>query len=107
MNLNLRKERILNFLSAYFFKPYGISGRSKLNNGNKIVKEFLEKLEKEKVEFVGMSKTIEKSLEDCISKYRLSIQKFGNTNKITRSNERSLYKLISKLRIGGNIKYKG
>ncbi len=77
-----------------------------MNNDDKIIKEFIEKLEKEKVEFVGMSEAIEKSLEDCISKYRLSIQKYGNNSKITRGNRRSLYKLISKLRIDGHIRYK-
>lgn len=71
-----------------------------------IVKEFLERSEKNEVEFLKINDKEKISLENMISKYEWAIQTFGNSNKITRKYEKSLYDLISILRINGYIKYK-
>lgn len=71
-----------------------------------VVKEFIERSERNEIEFLKINDEEKISLKEMTSKYIWAIQKFGNKNKITRKHERSLYDLISTLRINGRIKYK-
>jgi hypothetical protein len=71
-----------------------------------VVKEFIERSERNEIEFLKINDEEKISLEEMTSKYIWAIQKFGNKNKIARKHERSLYDLISTLRINGRIKYK-
>jgi len=77
-----------------------------LSDIENIVKEFIERSEKNEVKFLKITNKEKISLEKMTSKYIWAIQKFGNNNKITRKYERSFCDLISTLRINGRIKYK-
>ena len=72
----------------------------------RVVKEFLERFDRGEVEFKGISNEDRESLTNLISNYQNGILKFGANSKVTRLNEKQLFRVINSLRIGGHIKCK-
>lgn len=70
------------------------------------VKEFLERLGRNEVEFKDISEEDKESLEELVSKHRIGVQKFGANSKVARLNEKKLFDAINSLRIDGHMRYK-
>jgi len=77
-----------------------------LNQIERAVKEFLERLDRNEVEFKDMSEEDKESLEELVSKYRIGVKKFGADSKVARLNEKKLFDAINSLRIDGHMRYK-
>ncbi len=70
------------------------------------VREFLERLDRNEVEFKNISEDDKKSLEEKVSKYKIGVQKFGANSKVARLNEKKLFDAINSLRVDGHVRYK-